>query len=141
VTARRLGAGDEERLAAAALAHYDSAASREWLTAVLDDPAVLAVAVFDDERAVGLAYGYLLPRVKRDEVAFLLYEIDVAEDHRRLGHGQAMVRELLDWASERGADESWLLTDDGNPAAVALYESAGGDRHSVPQVMFTFRRE
>ena len=141
MSVERMRPGDEKRLAAAALAQYDCAASADWLAALLNDPAVLCVAAYETESPVGLAYGYMLPRIKRDELEFLLYEIDVSEKHRRRGHGQAMVSALLDWACENGADESWVLTDDGNPPALATYASAGGNRHLVDQVMFTFQRD
>ena len=87
MSVERLGPGDEARLETAAHAQYDCAATPEWLAAVLQDPAVRVVVAYEEERPVGLAYGYMLPRIKRDELEFLLYEIDVSEDSRRRGHG------------------------------------------------------
>jgi [ribosomal protein S18]-alanine N-acetyltransferase len=134
----RLGPGDGARLAAAVRALHSEAASAAWLAAFLAQPTHHAVAAFDGEEPVGLAYGYELARVKRDRVALMLYEIDVAPSHRRRGIGRALIEAFRPICAERDADGMWLLTDDGNPGAVRLYTACGGERHPVDQVMFSY---
>jgi hypothetical protein len=48
------------------------------------------------------------------------------------------VTAFVEHARATGCTEVWVLTDDGNPAALATYASAGGDRESPDSVMFTW---
>ena len=68
----------------------------------------------------------------------LLYALEVAEPRRRRGIGKALVTAFLDHARARGCTEVWVLTDAGNPAGVATYRAAGGQRDPAGQVMFTW---
>ncbi len=46
-------------------------------------------------------------------------------DERRRGHALHILRALLDWAAEQGADFAFLQVDAGNAPAIALYEREG----------------
>jgi len=128
---RPLGRGDEsivERLA-----------TREPRTALLDDPQVIFLVAFDDgETPLGFVLAYELPRRHGDATQLLVYEVDVDEGHRRRGIGKALLGGLATIARERGIVEGWVLTDEDNEAAMALYRSAGG---ILPQqvTMWEFR--
>lgn len=137
---RRFDAKDAALLAASVRDIHGEAASTDWLEAWLGDGTRHAVGAFEGERAIGLASAYELPRLKRDSTGLLLYEIDVLPTHRRRGIGAKLIDELRAIVRERDLDSTWLLTDDGNPAALALYASTGGVRHAVDQVMFQFSR-
>jgi ribosomal-protein-alanine N-acetyltransferase len=54
-----------------------------------------------------------------------LYELAVDPAWHRRGIGRALVRGLAELARERGLYGMWVLTDRGNPAALATYRSAG----------------
>ena len=47
------------------------------------------------------------------------------------------MRALAELARERGCYGMWVLTDDGNPAALRAYAAAGGEREPVA-VMFSW---
>jgi len=49
----------------------------------------------------------------------------VAPEHRRRGHGRALLAGLLAWADAAGADAVTLEVRTGNAAARALYAGAG----------------
>ena len=66
-----------------------------------------------------------------------LYELAVEEASRNQGIGRALVRALANLARERGCYGMWVLTDDGNPAALRAYTAAGGEREPVA-VMFSW---
>ena len=68
-----------------------------------------------------------------------LYELAVDERARSRGIGRSLVRELAELARERGCYGMWVLTDDGNPAALAAYAAAGGRRESPHAVLFNWQ--
>lgn len=62
-------------------------------------------------------------RVVADEAELLTVAID--PDHRRRGHGAALLQEYELSAAQRGARTSFLEVSAENVAAIALYQSAG----------------
>jgi ribosomal protein S18 acetylase RimI-like enzyme len=67
-----------------------------------------------------------------------LYELAVGEQFRNRGLGRALVSELADLARERGCYGMWVLTDDGNPAALRAYVAAGGVREQPDAVLLSW---
>jgi ribosomal protein S18 acetylase RimI-like enzyme len=115
VSIRRLRPGDEDVVA--------RLADAEPRTALLGDDAAIFLVAFDNEEPVGFVLGYLLERRHREARMLFVYELDVAETHRRLGIATRLMRELRRAA---GGDEAFVLTDPGNEPANALYASLGG---------------
>ena len=70
----------------------------------------------------------------------LLYEIGVEEPFQRRGVGRALIEEAKRWAVEVGADELWVLTEDDNVPARALYAATGG-REELGITMFDYGLE
>ena len=56
-----------------------------------------------------------------------LYELGVAEEHRRQGIGRALVVALADLARGRGCYGMWVGVDVDNDAAQATYLAGGAD--------------
>lgn len=67
--------------------------------------------------------GFLLGRAVADEAELLT--LAVAPESRRLGLGARLVARFLYQARLRGATRAFLEVSAENPAAIALYESAG----------------
>ena len=86
---------------------------------------LLLVARWDGE-ACGFLTAYRLQRFDRLRAEVLLYEIAVQEPFQRLGAGRALVEEAKRWAAEMGAAELWVMTEDDNAPARALYAATGG---------------
>jgi ribosomal protein S18 acetylase RimI-like enzyme len=120
---RRLGPGDE--------AVVEALAEGEPQVALLQDERTVFLVAFDGEEPVGFAFGYVLPRRHGKPAAMFVYEIEVAESHRRRGVGAELMRALL-----AEAPEGYVLTEPDNEAANALYASLGGTR--VDTVMWDF---
>ncbi len=93
-------------------------------TELLADDRTVFVAAFDGDEPVGLAFGYRLPRRRREPTVFFVYEVDVGERYRRRGIGKRLLEELLE-----GQGRAFVLTDADNEAANALYASVGGTPH------------
>jgi aminoglycoside 3-N-acetyltransferase I len=103
---------------------------------LLADPRVLMLVAFDGERPVGFVLAHELPRRHGDRSKLFVYEVDVAETHRRRGIASALLERLAELARERGIRVGFVLTDEDNVAANALYRSAGGT--SEADVIWTF---
>ena len=70
-----------------------------------------------------------------------LYELGVDEASRGRGVGRLLVAALASLARERGCYGMWVLTDDANAAALAVYRAAGGvDVGTSRQLSWEFAR-
>ena len=87
----------------------------------------------------GIVIAHRLQRLDALRAEVLLYSIDVHESMQRQGIGRALVDATKAWASELGADCTWVLTERANTAAMALYRAAGGIDDIPDVAMFTFR--
>ena len=125
VTIRVLGPGDEGVLQNVAQEVFDNpinpALTKEFLE---DRHHHIAVAV-DDGCVVGFASAvdYIHPDKSRE---LWINEVGVAPSHRGKGLGKAVLRALLEVGRAKGCQTAWVLTDRGNPGAMALYISVGG---------------
>lgn len=101
----------------------------------LADTRNLLAIVEEEGQVVGWLYGYELDRPEGRRSMFL-YEVEVVAEARRRGHGTALVEAFLEESRRRGAMSVWLLTDEDNGAAAALYRSTGA--REVSQIMFAW---
>ena len=97
---------------------------------------LLLVARWNGE-ARGFLTAYRLQRFDRRRAEVLLYEIGVDEPFQRRGVGRALVEEAKRWATDVGADELWVMTEDDNAPARALYVATGG-REETGLTMFDY---
>jgi ribosomal protein S18 acetylase RimI-like enzyme len=132
IAIRLLAPGDEGVVRK--LAAYDGSGDPEGLLA---DPRTLLLAAFDGESPVGFVLAHELPRRWGDRSKLFVYEVDVAESHQRRGIGSALLARLAELARERGIRIGFVLTDEDNMPANALYQSAGGT--SSREKMWEFR--
>jgi ribosomal protein S18 acetylase RimI-like enzyme len=99
--------------------------------ALLADPRSLMLVAFDGAQPVGFVLAHELPRRHGDRAKLFVYEVDVAETHRRRGIGSELLARLAELARERGIDHGFVLTDTDNGPANSLYRSAGGASNKV----------
>jgi aminoglycoside 3-N-acetyltransferase I len=125
--------GPDDADVVAALAAYEGPSDRN---ALLNDPNTIMLVAFADDAAVGFALAHDLPRRHGHARALFVYEVDVAESHRRQGVARALLERLGEIARERGIGEGFVLTEPDNDAANRLYAAAGGVRSEV--VMWDF---
>jgi len=107
--------------------------------ALLADQRTLMLVAFDGGRPVGFVLAHELPRRHGDRSKLFVYEVDVAETHRRRGIGKALLARLAEVATERGIRIGFVLTDEDNVPANALYRSAGGTARVIVECEFSYR--
>jgi ribosomal protein S18 acetylase RimI-like enzyme len=100
---------------------------------------LLLVARWDGE-ACGFLSAYRLQRFDHRGAEVLLYEIGVEEPFQRRGVGRALVEEAKRWAAHVEANELWVITEDDNAPARALYTATGG-REETGFTMFDYSLE
>lgn len=120
---RHLGPGDAE-LVVAASALLDGPATEEWSTLFLDRQGHHILIAYLDGVAVGFITGVETTHPDKGTEMFL-YELAVAETHRRSGIGRALVTALGELAVKRGCYGMWVATEPDNFAAIATYRAAG----------------
>jgi ribosomal protein S18 acetylase RimI-like enzyme len=107
-------------------ASYDSARpSRAYLARLLARDTFIALAALDGEAVVGAIAAYVLDKFEQERSEIYIYDLAVAETHRRRGIATAMIRELQRIAAERGAWVIFVQADHGDDPAIALYTSLG----------------
>ena len=115
---------------------FDDPADPRLTAEFLADPRHAICVAVDGGTVVGFASGvrYVHPDKPSE---FWINEVGVAPTHRRRGLAKAILTELLDFARREGCREAWVLTDEINGPARALYASVGGEeKRGVVQVDF-----
>ena len=106
----------------------------------LAHPDTLLLVASWEGKASGFLSAYRLQRFDRRRAGVLLYEIGIQEPFQRRGAGRALVEDAKRWAVEVGADELWVLTEEDNVPARALYAATGG-REELGIAMFDYALE
>jgi GNAT superfamily N-acetyltransferase len=126
---------DVEAIEAGA-ALFDSAPRPDAARRFVAEPGHHLLIAYVDGVPAGMVTGVEMTHPDKGTEMFL-YELGVDEPYRGRGIGRALVSALADLARERGCYGMWVLTDDGNPAALRAYAAAGGEREPVA-VMFSW---
>ena len=132
---RRLGRGDRDaakRLNALfARAFEDTASyasappSEAYLTRLLSREEVIAIIAETDGTIVGGLVAYVLPKFEQERSEIYIYDLAVAEGHRRQGIATGLIAEVQRIAAELGAWVIYVQADHGDDPAIALYEGLG----------------
>lgn len=97
----------------------------DYLAGLLARDTFLAIAAFAGEAVVGGLAAYVLPKFEQARSEIYIYDLAVAEAHRRRGVATALIRELQALAAARGAYVIFVQADHGDDAAIALYTKLG----------------
>lgn len=137
VVVRRLRPGDEDEVSRFAEA-FDDPVNAEATRSFLGDDRhhLLVVYVGGDPAGFASAVEILHPDKPAPEL--FLNEIGVIGRFRRAGAGTALLEELKRLGHGLGCRAIWVLTDEGNPAAMGMYAKAGGTWDGERHVMFEY---
>jgi aminoglycoside 3-N-acetyltransferase I len=99
--------------------------SDAYLRALLEKEHVVALVALAAEEVVGGLVAYELDKFERARREVYIYDLAVAEPHRRRGIATALIERLREIAAERGAWVVYVQADLGDDPAIALYEKLG----------------
>lgn len=99
--------------------------SDDQLESLLAGETFVAIAALHAGELVGGLSGYFLPKPERAGPEFYLYDLAVAESHRRRGVATALIDRCRDLARERSASGIFVQAHPEDAAAVALYDTLG----------------
>jgi aminoglycoside 3-N-acetyltransferase I len=105
--------------------HQHFIPSDDYLTGLLSKPHFIALVAMRGEEVVGGLAAYELDKFEQDRREIYIYDLAVAQGHRRRGVATGMINELRTIASERNVHVIFVQADRGDRPAIALYESFG----------------
>ena len=135
---RRLGRGDAALARRAVAINGTVPRGAPGLGHFLADDRCVLLAALENGEPVGVLWGYLLERPEGPRRMALLYSVDVRADRRRRGHGRALVAAFERIRRRAGASKSWVVTNESNAAAMALYRGTRARRPSRDDVVFMY---
>jgi len=116
-----------------AVTYLGSVPGDGYLARLLGKPHFIALVAIAGEQVAGGLAAYELDKFEQDRREIFIYDLAVAERHRRRGVATALINELRRIASARGAYLMFVQADDGDDAAIALYETFGGASEAAHQ--------
>jgi ribosomal protein S18 acetylase RimI-like enzyme len=126
--------GDDER--ESPLSDADAAAF------LADERTHLMIATEPNAPAGAVPLGFVVANELLHRHSFarmlIVYEIGVDRAHRRRGIGHALLCAVAELARERAIAEGFVLTNESNAPAMALYAAADGTRPSLDVVEWDF---
>jgi aminoglycoside 3-N-acetyltransferase I len=99
--------------------------SDAYLSRLSAKPHVIALVAMADDTVVGGLTAYELDKFEQDRREIYVYDLAVAEVHRRRGVATGLLKALKTIAAEREAYVIFLQADPSDGPAIALYESMG----------------
>ena len=96
-----------------------------YLERLLGSDTFIALVAFKGAEVVGAIAAYVLPKFEQERSEIYIYDLAVAEAHRREGIATALIAELQRVASSRGAYVIFVQSDRGDEPAIALYTKLG----------------
>ncbi len=85
----------------------------------------IALAALQDGRVIGGLAAYVLKKFEQERSEIYIYDLAVAEEHRRRGIATALIEDLKRIAAARGAYVIYVQADVTDPPAIALYTKLG----------------
>lgn len=96
-----------------------------YLERLLGREQFIALAAFDGGAIVGGLAAYELEKFEQERSEIYIYDLAVAETHRRRGVATALIEKLKEIAAARGAYVIYVQADLGDEPAIALYTKLG----------------
>ncbi|GJD77853.1 AAC(3)-I family aminoglycoside N-acetyltransferase [Methylobacterium gregans] len=99
--------------------------SDAWLAGLLGREHIVVLVAEQDREIVGGLVAYVFDKIERMRREIYIYDLAVAEAHRRRGAATALIAHLRGIAAARGAWVVFVQADHGDDPAIALYRGLG----------------
>ncbi len=99
--------------------------SSAYLNRLLGREHFIALVAIKNGEVVGGITAYELEKFEQERSEIYIYDLAVAEMHRREGIATALIQELKIIAAKRGAYVIFVQADQGDDPAIALYSKLG----------------
>ena len=99
--------------------------SDAYLEALLAKAHIVVLAAVSGDEVVGGLVAYELDKLERARPEIYVYDLAVAERHRRRGIATALIGRCREIAAQRGASVIFVQADRADAPAVSLYERIG----------------
>lgn len=96
-----------------------------YVERLLGSDSFIALAALESGEVVGGIGAYELRKFEQERSEIYLYDLAVAEAHRRKGVATALIQELKKEAAVRGAYVVFVQADHGDTPAIELYSKLG----------------
>jgi aminoglycoside 3-N-acetyltransferase I len=96
-----------------------------YLLGQLEKPHVIALVALENDQVIGALVAYELPKLEQARSEIYIYDLGVAEAHRRKGIASALIAETQSIARSIGAWVVYVQADCGDEPAIALYTKLG----------------
>ena len=96
-----------------------------YLERLLGSESFIALAAVNGDDVIGGLAAYVLSKFEQQRSEVYIYDLAVAEGHRRQGIATALIAVLQKIAAQRGAYVIFVQADHGDDAAIALYTKLG----------------
>jgi len=108
--------------------YTDSVPDDAYLGRLLGKPHVIVLVAMAGEEIVGGLAAYELDKFEQDRREIYIYDLAVAERHRRRGIATRLIHELKAIAANRDAYVIFVQADVDDAPAIALYASLGAQQ-------------
>lgn len=107
--------------------------SNDYVRQMLEREDFHVIVALEKDHLIGGLTAYEMKMFKRETTEMFLYEIEVAESHRKRGVGSALIEFLKQICLQKGIVEMFVGTEKDNLPARKLYSTTGGkaDEDSV----------
>lgn len=135
LTVRRLGSADIGAMRDLNALYADAFEDHEtyhrdtpddaWLAHQLGRETIILLVAESEGAIIGGLTAYELPKLEAARSEIYLYDLAVAETHRRRGVATALIAELQHIAADTGSWAVFVQADYVDPPAIALYTKLG----------------
>jgi len=99
--------------------------SEAYAQKVLSKESVIPLVALSEERLIGGLVAYELDKLEQERSEIYIYDLAVDDEFRRQGVVTALIQNLGEIASGRGAWVIYVQADYGDEPAIALYTKLG----------------
>jgi aminoglycoside 3-N-acetyltransferase I len=105
--------------------HLSKKPGDPYLHKLLSQNHFIAIVAIEVDKVVGGLVGYILDKYEQERSEIYLYDLAVAETHRRRGIARQLITVLKNYAQVIGSQVIFVQADREDAPAIKLYRSMG----------------